>query len=93
MNNSSIYTIYPPWIALLGYGTAFVVWIILMLYVTLNPTTDEDELRSRYITEVVDCHPYKTPPPISYKQWRADEIQIRSGHTVSLNKKRRRKNK
>jgi len=93
MNNSSIYTIYPSWIALLGYGVAFAVWIILMIYISIYPTTDEDELRSRYKTEVVDCHPFDTPPPISYEQWRAEETQIRSGVPVSLKKRRQRRRK
>ena len=31
---------------------------------------DETELMSRYKTEVVDCHPFNTPVPITFKEWK-----------------------
>ena len=69
MSNGAGPWVVPPEIALPLLGFCFFMFIALIAYIIIVPD-DEAELRSRYQTEVVDCHPFNTPPPISFKQFK-----------------------
>ena len=43
----------------------------------MNTRARETELKERYQTEIVDCHPLNTPPPITFEEFK--ELDHRKG--------------